>query len=81
MADDRVALVAELVKILVVGPDILGKLELADEARADHERCDAALCPSSGHLRVRRAVSRTAADHPAAIHVRGGIARVHPPNV
>src|SRR5215831_16216353 len=30
--DDRVALVTELVKIPVVGPDVLGEFELADEA-------------------------------------------------
>ena len=43
IADDRVALVAELVEILVVDPDILRELELADKARADDEGRDAAL--------------------------------------
>ena len=43
VADDRVALVAELVEIPVVHPHVLRELELADQARADHERGDAAL--------------------------------------
>ena len=43
MADDRVAFIAEFVKTPIVGPDILRELELADEARADHERRDTAL--------------------------------------
>ncbi len=44
MADDQeVAFVAELVKISIVRPDVLRELELADQARADRERRDAAL--------------------------------------
>ena len=44
-ANDRVAFVAELVKVPVVCPDVLRELELADEARADHESGDATLGP------------------------------------
>src|SRR5690349_19932496 len=43
VADDRVVLVPELVKVLVVGPHVLRELELTDEARANNERGDAAL--------------------------------------
>src|SRR5262252_1207221 len=42
ISDDRVALVAELVKVLVVCPDVLSELELPDEARAAHESGDTA---------------------------------------
>src|SRR4051794_35859033 len=42
IADDGIALVAELVKIRIVRPDVLRELELTDEARADHEGRDAA---------------------------------------
>src|SRR5262245_50566875 len=37
-ADDRIALVAELVEVLVVDPHVLRELELPNQARADHER-------------------------------------------
>src|SRR5215207_5824155 len=36
--DDRIALIPELVKVLVVDPYVLGELELPDETGADHER-------------------------------------------
>src|SRR5262245_49973766 len=42
ISDDRVALVAELVKVLVVCPDVLRELELADEARTANESGDSA---------------------------------------
>src|SRR5271167_4868255 len=38
IADERIALVAEFVETLVVHPHVLRELELADEARANHER-------------------------------------------
>src|SRR5262245_35905198 len=41
--DDGVSLVAELVEVLVVRPHVLRELELADEARADHEGRDPTL--------------------------------------
>src|SRR3954447_6294496 len=41
-ADDRIALVAELVKGLVIDPHVLRELELANQARTDHERGDPA---------------------------------------
>ena len=81
-ADDRVALVAELVKIPIVHPDILRKLELADEACADHERRDAALLSVLGRaFGQRRPVGAAAPNHLAPVHVRGGVARIHPPDV
>src|SRR5262245_47327728 len=39
-ADDWIALVAELVKIAVVHPHVLGEFILADQTGADDERCD-----------------------------------------
>src|SRR5277367_6759447 len=51
-ADNRVALVTQLVEITVVHPNILCELELPDEAGADHERRDAAfLAVIGGALR------------------------------
>ena len=47
-ADDRVALVAKLVEVPIVYPDVLRELELPDEARADDEGGDAALDPVVG---------------------------------
>ena len=54
-ADDRIALVAELVEVLVVHPHVLRELELADQAGADRRtrRCRArrrrpARLPGSG---------------------------------
>ena len=47
-ADDRVAFIAELVKIPVVRPNVLRELELSNEARADHEGRNAALGPVLG---------------------------------
>ena len=82
VADDRVALVAELVEILVVDPDVLGELELAHEAGADDEGGDAALRPVVGcAFGEVGAVGGAAADHAAAVHVRRGVARVHPADV
>ena len=43
VADDRVAFVTKLVKVPVVRPNVLRELELADEARADHESGDPTL--------------------------------------
>ena len=78
VADDRVVLVAEFVEILVVGPDVLRELELADEARADDERGDAALHAVLGRVFGQgRPVGGPAADHPAPVHVVRGVARVH----
>jgi hypothetical protein len=41
--DHRIMLIAELVEIWVVCPNVLNELELADETCADHERRDAAI--------------------------------------
>ena len=81
-AADRVVLVAEFVEGLVVDPDVLGELELAHQARADDERGDAAVDAVLGcAVGQRRTVGGTAADHPAAVHVVGGVARIEPPGV
>src|SRR5262245_42630027 len=68
-ADERVALVAELVEVLVVDPDVLRELELPDQARAQHERGDAALDTvlrrACGQL---RAVGAAAPDHAPPVH-------------
>src|SRR4030095_2667662 len=44
-ADERIALVAELVEILVVDPHVLRELELANQACTEHERSDPAVHP------------------------------------
>src|SRR5262249_42617259 len=67
ISDDRVALVAELVKVLVVRPDVLSELELADEARAANESGDPAFhSVLRSAVRKRRPISPPPADHPAA---------------
>src|SRR5215472_5734497 len=61
-ADDRIALIAELVEIPIIYPDVLRELELPDETCADHERCDAALrAVVGGALRTMRTIGRAAA--------------------
>src|SRR3984893_14564260 len=81
-ADDRVAFVTEIVKIPVVRPNVLRELELSNEARADHECCDAALHAVLRRvLRQMRTVGGTAADHAAAVHVRRRVAGVHSAHV
>ena len=42
-ADHRIVLIAQLVKIWIVCPNILHKLELSDETCADYERRDTAI--------------------------------------
>src|SRR4029077_6304730 len=82
MADDRVAFIAELVKTPIVDPDILRELELADEARADHERRDTALLAIFGRaFREGCTVGGAASNHAAAVHVLPGVTRIHPPDV
>ncbi len=82
LADDRIALVAEFVEIPVIDPHVLRELELADEARADHEGRDPALhAVLRRAFRQRRAVGGAAADHAAPVHVRGRVARIHAPDV
>src|SRR3954453_10040100 len=82
VADERIAFVAELVKAPIVHPDVLGELELAYQAPADHEGGDAAF-----HVIVwcvlgqRRAISSAAADHAAAVHVRRCVAGIHAAHV
>src|SRR6476620_1534492 len=78
-AADRVVLVAEFVEGLVVDPDVLGELELADQARTDDERGDAPVHPVVGSTVGQRGpVGRPAPDHPAPVHAVSGIARIEP---
>ena len=74
VANYRVALVAQLVKIPIVDPNILRELILSNEARADDESGDAALDSSSGALRQMWTVSSAATNHAAAINLRGRVA-------
>src|SRR6202048_3193461 len=79
---DRVPLIAEFVERPVVDPDVLGELELAYQAGADDERCDAAVHPVIGcTLRQGGAVGRATADHAAPVHVVRGITRIEAPRV
>ena len=77
--DDRIALVPQLVKVLVVDPHVLGELELTDETGADHERGDPPFDAVVGRaFRQRRAVGRAPPDHPPPVHVGSRVPRVHP---
>ena len=42
-ADHRIAFIAQFVEVRIVHPDVLYEFELADEAGADHERCNTAI--------------------------------------
>src|SRR5580698_8113999 len=58
VTDDRVSFVTEFVKVAVVHPHVLGKLKLANQARADHERRNSSLnAVFRRTLRQKRAVS------------------------
>src|SRR5258708_39200734 len=62
-ADDRIAFVFQLVKVPVIHPYVLRKLELADEARANDGSRDAPLPSVVGRaVRAMRAVSKAAPD-------------------
>src|SRR6476646_5897916 len=69
-ADDRIALVAELVEGLVIDPYVLRELELANQACTDHERRDPAF-DSVVRRRFRewRTVRRAAPNHSSSIHI------------
>src|SRR3954470_14451806 len=76
---DRVVLVAEFVEGLVVDPDVLGELELADQVGADDERGDAAIYAVVGSVAgQRRSVGRAPPDHATAVHVVSGVAWIEP---
>jgi hypothetical protein len=69
--------VAKLVEIRIVYPNILGELELANEAGADHKGRNSALnAVPKRTFRQRRAVCRPAPDHPPSLNIRGGVTRV-----
>src|SRR6202045_5041705 len=78
----RVPLLAEFVERPVVDPDVLSELELAHQAGADDERCDAAVHPVIGcPLRHGGAVGGATADHSAPVHVVRGITRIEAPRM
>src|SRR3954463_7666653 len=82
IADDRVAFVPEFMKIRVVDPDVLCKLELPHEARTNHEGGNPSINSVLGRaVRQEGPIGCAAADHLAPLHVGGGVAWVHPPNV
>ena len=80
--DHGIVFVAKLVEIRIVYPNILGELELANEAGADHKGRNSALnAVPKRTFRQRRAVCRPAPDHPPSLNIRGGVTRVHPTNM
>ena len=80
--DDRITLVAELVKVRVVDPDVLCKLELSHEARTNNESGNASIDTIFRRaFGQRRAISGSSANHPASLHIDSSVARVHPPYV
>src|SRR5215203_4182843 len=82
IAGNRIAFVPEFVKIRVVDPDVLGKLELPHEARANHEGGNPSIDSVLGRaVRQEGPIGRATADHLAPLDVGGGVAWVHPPDV
>src|SRR5438105_13055314 len=81
-ADERITLVAELVKSPIIDPHVLRKLELADEAGATDEGSDPSFHTVLGHaLGQWRAIGAATANHLPPIHVRGRVTRIHAPDV
>jgi hypothetical protein len=82
-ADHWIVLIAELVEIRVVYPNVLNELELADETRADHERRVAAIDTIFGRaFRQSWTECGSATDYfapPDIPHRR--VTRIHPPNM
>src|SRR5207248_8754104 len=82
VADDRIALIGEFVEVLSIGSHVLRELELADETRATNEGGDASFYAIFWRpFGQRWAVGAAASDQPPPIHVRGGVTRIHPPDV
>src|SRR5262249_7600948 len=82
VADNRVALIAELVEISIVDPDILRKLELPNEACANHEGSNPAFDAVIRRVLWKvRPVGRATADHAAPIYIYCRVARIHAANV
>src|SRR5205807_3977235 len=81
-ADDRVALLAQLIDVPVIRPHILGERELPEDTGATHECSNATF-----HAVFRRAfgqrwsIGSAAPNHPPPIHVGRGVTRIHPPDV
>src|SRR5439155_1561304 len=79
-ADERVELVAEVLELRIVDPDVHGELELPNQAAAADERGNSPLHAIVRRaLRQRRTVGAAAPDHLPALHVLAGVAKIHPP--
>jgi hypothetical protein len=81
--DHRIMLIAQLVKIRIVCPNVLHKLELADEACTDDKRCNTAIgAVLRRAFRQRRSICGSTADYFAPLEApHGRIARIHPANM
>src|SRR5262249_51713495 len=75
-------LISQLMEARIVGPDVHGKFELADKARASHKGGNSPLyAVVGGTLWQRRTVSSSTPNHLPPVHVRRRVAWVHAPNV
>ena len=81
--DHRIVLIAKFVEIRVVCPNVLHKLELADETCADHERGDTAIdAVLRGTFRQSWAICGATTDYFAPLEVPyGRVTRIHPANM
>src|SRR5688572_4976410 len=80
--DEGIPLVAELVELGVVGPDVLRELVLPDQTGAADKGGDTPFDSIFGStFRQRRPVRSAATNDAPTIHVHGGVARVHAPDV
>src|SRR5262245_2266437 len=81
-ADDWIVLVAEFMKIRIVDPHVLRELKLANETGTTHKGGNASLHAVLGRaFRQFWTVGTPATYHPAPVHVRSGVTRIHAPNV
>ena len=81
-ANERITLIAKFVKIPIIDPHVLRKLELAKQAGTSNESSDPPFNAILGlAFGQRRAVGAAAANHLPPIYVRGCVAGIHPPDM
>ena len=69
-------------EIRIIYPDVHGELELTNQACTTDKGSDPPLnTVIGGSLRKRRSIRASSSDHFPALHINGGVAWIHAPNV
>src|SRR5262249_16297943 len=81
--DHRITLIAKLVKIRIVCPNVLNELELADKTCADYKRCNTAINAILRRtFRQSWTVCGSTTNYFASLEVPDGrVARIHSANI